>query len=221
MHRWLTVEENLWIYARLRQRTRAMDLPRSTHGQGRRRRTGSSGSSGGGESYCGSGGGEGDERQRRLAKLGVKVANIMHVLGLWDHRKSIIGDEKTRGISGGQCKRVNVAMELVADPSVLFLDEPTTGLDSTTSFELVHALKAIASHRKVNVAAVIHQPSVSKLSSFLATCFLCPSLPSPHLSVSPAGKQAVRTILSLCRFVASPFLVACVFAHRILGRINP
>ena len=95
-----------------------------------------------------------------------KVANVMRVLGLYEHRFAIIGDEKRRGISGGQRKRVNVAMELVGDPSVLFLDEPTTGLDSTTSFELVQALKAIASHRHVNVAAVIHQPSAKIFSAF-------------------------------------------------------
>jgi ABC-type multidrug transport system ATPase subunit len=50
-------------------------------------------------------------------------------------------------------------MELVLCPSVLFLDEPTTGLDSTTSLELVHALRSIAEHRSLTIAAVIHQPS--------------------------------------------------------------
>ena len=44
--------------------------------------------------------------------------------------------------------------------------EPTTGLDSTTSFELVAALRAIASHRHVNVAAVVHQPSAKTFASF-------------------------------------------------------
>jgi len=47
------------------------------------------------------------------------------LLGLWDIRHCLIGDERARGISGGQRKRVNIGMELVADPTVLFLDEPT------------------------------------------------------------------------------------------------
>jgi len=46
----------------------------------------------------------------------------------------VVGNTEKRGISGGQRKRVNIAMEMVADPSLLFLDEPTSGLDSTTSF---------------------------------------------------------------------------------------
>ena len=80
------------------------------------------------------------------------------MLGLTHIVNSVIGDEKKRGISGGQRKRVNVGMEMVADPSVLFLDEPTSGLDSTTSYDLVAALKCIAT-KGCNVVTVLHQPS--------------------------------------------------------------
>eukprot|EP01047_Picozoa_sp_COSAG01_P043410 COSAG01_NODE_3852_length_5629_cov_3.080108_6_plen_161_part_00 len=51
---------------------------------------------------------------------------MIDVLGMSHIKDSKIGDAETRGISGGQRKRVNIAMELVAKPSILFLDEPTS-----------------------------------------------------------------------------------------------
>ena len=66
---------------------------------------------------------------KRLTKKEIKkkVLDTLNALGLAHVADSIIGDEDTRGISGGQRKRVNIGMELVAEPSVLFLDEPTSG----------------------------------------------------------------------------------------------
>ncbi len=53
------------------------------------------------------------------------VESAISILGLAEVRKSPIGDELKRGISGGQRKRVNIGIELVADVTVLWLDEPT------------------------------------------------------------------------------------------------
>jgi ABC-type multidrug transport system ATPase subunit len=87
------------------------------------------------------------------------------VLQLSHVSDSPIGDEAKRGISGGQRKRVNVGMEMVADPSLLFLDEPTSGLDSTTSYDLVFALGALAK-KGCNVLTVLHQPSYPVFKMF-------------------------------------------------------
>lgn len=55
-----------------------------------------------------------------------------------------IGTEFQRGVSGGERKRTNIAMELITSPAVLFLDEPTTGLDSFTAHSVMSLLKRYA-----------------------------------------------------------------------------
>ena len=52
-----------------------------------------------------------------------------------------IGDEFVRGVSGGERKRTSIGMELIIEPQVLFLDEPTTGLDASTAISVVQLLK--------------------------------------------------------------------------------
>jgi len=63
------------------------------------------------------------------ADIQARVDKVIQDMLLTDVRYSVVGDELTRGISGGQRKRVNVGMELVANLSACFLDEPTSGLD--------------------------------------------------------------------------------------------
>ncbi|KAL0478274.1 hypothetical protein AKO1_008529 [Acrasis kona] len=93
------------------------------------------------------------------------VNKVITDLRLEKIRHSVIGDEETRGISGGERKRVNVAIEMVAEPYVLFLDEPTSGLDSASSKELCEALRSIANNG-INVITVIHQPRVEIFNMF-------------------------------------------------------
>nr|XP_019596637.1 PREDICTED: ATP-binding cassette sub-family G member 2-like [Rhinolophus sinicus] len=53
-----------------------------------------------------------------------------------------VGTQFTRGVSGGERKRTSIGMELITDPSILFLDEPTTGLDSSTANAVLLLLKS-------------------------------------------------------------------------------
>lgn len=58
-----------------------------------------------------------------------------------------IGTEFQRGVSGGERKRTNIAMELITSPAVLFLDEPTTGLDAFTAHSVMFLLKRYVNER--------------------------------------------------------------------------
>ncbi len=101
-----------------------------------------------------------------------KVLEVISYLGLKSVINSQIGNEQVRGISGGQRKRVNIGMELVADPSILFLDEPTTGLDSSTAVELALLLNKLAKDKKITITAIIHSPNPQVFYQFDDVLFL-------------------------------------------------
>eukprot|EP00599_Poterioochromonas_sp_BG-1_P010651 CAMPEP_0173145792 /NCGR_PEP_ID=MMETSP1105-20130129/8100_1 /TAXON_ID=2985 /ORGANISM="Ochromonas sp., Strain BG-1" /LENGTH=662 /DNA_ID=CAMNT_0014059853 /DNA_START=81 /DNA_END=2070 /DNA_ORIENTATION=- len=65
-------------------------------------------------------------------------------LGLVKARDTIIGNEKVRGVSGGERKRASIGVQLLTDPAVLFLDEPTSGLDAFQSQAVMESLKNLA-----------------------------------------------------------------------------
>jgi len=94
------------------------------------------------------------------------VERVITDLELTRCADSLIGDPAgVRGISGGQSRRVTVGVELLGKPSLLFLDEPTTGLDSASAMQLVKTLKGIA-QAGCTVAATIHQPRSATFAMF-------------------------------------------------------
>lgn len=89
-----------------------------------------------------------------------KVERLIQELGLGKVADSKVGTQIIRGISGGERKRTNIGMELIIDPSVLFLDEPTTGLDASTACSVLLLLKKMANHGRTIILS-IHQPRYS------------------------------------------------------------
>lgn len=92
-----------------------------------------------------------------------QVIEDLHLGTVADQR---VGTVDRRGVSGGQRKRVSIAMELVSKPQLLFADEPTSGLDSTTAHEVVGCLAQAAERLSTTVVSVIHQPRYETLLLF-------------------------------------------------------
>ena len=86
------------------------------------------------------------------------VHRVLKNLGLFEIRDIQVGSPLNKKISGGQRKRLNIALELIREPAVLFLDEPTSGLSSRDSENILDLLKELTFKGKL-VFVVIHQPS--------------------------------------------------------------
>uniref|UniRef100_A0A674IUX8 Broad substrate specificity ATP-binding cassette transporter ABCG2 n=1 Tax=Terrapene triunguis TaxID=2587831 RepID=A0A674IUX8_9SAUR len=89
-----------------------------------------------------------------------RVNQIIRELGLAKVADSKVGTQFIRGVSGGERKRTNIGMELITDPAVLFLDEPTTGLDASTANAVLLLLKRMSSQGKTIIFS-LHQPRYS------------------------------------------------------------
>ncbi|MDH5604370.1 MAG: ATP-binding cassette domain-containing protein, partial [Cyclobacteriaceae bacterium] len=91
-------------------------------------------------------------------ELDKRVMEVLESLGL-DQRKDLrVGNVLEKTISGGQRKRLNIALELIREPGVLFVDEPTSGLSSRDSENVIDLLKELSLKGKL-IFVVIHQPS--------------------------------------------------------------
>lgn len=86
------------------------------------------------------------------------VSSVLEDLDLEDIQDLKVGDPLNKTISGGQRKRLNIALELMREPSILFVDEPTSGLSSMDSEKMMLLLKELTRKGKL-VIAIIHQPS--------------------------------------------------------------
>ncbi|XP_054028621.1 broad substrate specificity ATP-binding cassette transporter ABCG2 isoform X2 [Dryobates pubescens] len=94
-----------------------------------------------------------------------RVNQIIRELGLSKVADSKVGTQFTRGVSGGERKRTNIGMELITDPAILFLDEPTTGLDASTANAVLLLLKRMAQQGRTIIFS-IHQPRYSIFKLF-------------------------------------------------------
>nr|GLL23830.1 ABC transporter G family member 11-like [Ipomoea trifida] len=93
-------------------------------------------------------------------------------MGLQDAMNTRIGGGwGSKGISGGQKRRVSICLEILTRPKLLFLDEPTSGLDSAASYYVMSKIGRLARENRTVVAS-IHQPSSEVFSLFSSLCLL-------------------------------------------------
>ncbi|KAG8093321.1 hypothetical protein GUJ93_ZPchr0012g21121 [Zizania palustris] len=97
---------------------------------------------------------------------------VIREMGLGDAMDTRIGGRISRGISGGQRKRVSICVEMLTRPRLLFLDEPTSGLDSAASYHVMSHIARVAARESMTVIAAVHQPSGDVFDLFHRLCLL-------------------------------------------------
>ncbi|KAL3229770.1 putative ABC transporter ATP-binding protein/permease [Nakaseomyces bracarensis] len=100
------------------------------------------------------------------------VNQLIDELGLKDCADTMVGDNAHRGLSGGEKRRLSMGTQMVSNPSVLFLDEPTTGLDAYSAYLVVKTLKKLAKEDGRTIILSIHQPRSDILFLFDYVCIL-------------------------------------------------
>eukprot|EP01034_Spumella_vulgaris_P047481 gene47481-biopygen33234 len=93
------------------------------------------------------------------------VSNVLTLLELDPLENTMIGNAQNGGMSFEQKKRVSIGVELAANPAILFLDEPTTGLDSRAAQVVIRCIQRMASSGR-SIVCTIHQPSAVIFDAF-------------------------------------------------------
>jgi ABC-type multidrug transport system ATPase subunit len=139
--------------------------------------------------------------------------SVVSLLRLDKAADTIVGDENSRGLSGGEKRRVSIGVDIVHFPSVIFLDEPTSGLDSTTALSVIDSLKQLAVQQNCTVVMTIHQPSTRLFNLLDRVLFLSAgrvtyygAVDGLHKYIGEVYKQADLGTYYILRTVLPPSL---------------
>jgi ABC-type multidrug transport system ATPase subunit len=120
-------------------------------------------------------------------QLSSEVKFLMHELGLDHVAMTRVGDDRVRGISGGERRRVSIGVDVIHDPEVLILDEPTSGLDSTSALQIIDMLKLMAETRGRTIILSIHQPGFRIVKLFNSVLLMANGSVLHHGTVDQLG----------------------------------
>jgi len=101
-----------------------------------------------------------------MAQKLARVDEVIAILKLTKCQNTKIGGPLVKGVSGGERKRTSIGVELITDPTLIFLDEPTTGLDSFTATSVMETLGDLARKDGRTVISTIHQPNSDIFEQF-------------------------------------------------------
>ncbi|CAL5438581.1 unnamed protein product [Camellia sinensis] len=119
------------------------------------------------------------------------VEEVMELIALTPPRDALVGFPGVNGLSVDQRKRLTIAVELVANPSIIFMDEPTTGLDSRAAAIVIRTVRNIVDTGRT-VVCTIHQPSIEIFEAFDELFLL--SQGGEEIYVGPLGDKSRHMI---------------------------
>ena len=131
-----------------------------------------------------------------------RVSTTLSQLGLEGVAHLQIGKPEKKVLSGGQRKRVNIAMELVTDPVIMFLDEPTSGLAADDTTALVDLLAKLAKATGKTIIATIHQPAKDEFERFNLALIMGPG--GIPMFYGPTSPDAYRFFGSFLPKIGKP-----------------
>jgi ABC-type multidrug transport system ATPase subunit len=105
-------------------------------------------------------------------KRAMAIDELLDATGLTSAQHTRAGNALFKGLSGGQRRRLALAIVLVKEPKVLILDEPTSGLDSAAASAIMKFLRELGQSKNLCVICTIHQPSAAVFSHFSKTLVL-------------------------------------------------
>ncbi|XP_019196202.1 PREDICTED: pleiotropic drug resistance protein 1-like [Ipomoea nil] len=121
----------------------------------------------------------------------VFIKEVMELVELTSLGEVVVGLPGVNGLSTGQRKRLTIAVELVANPSIVFMDEPTTGLDARASAIIMRTIRNVVDTGRT-IVCTIHQPSIHIFEAFDELLLM--ALGGQEIYFGPIGRRSCHLI---------------------------